>query len=78
MSRLSLIDLAGSEQATSQIERRSEGAFINKSLLTLEKVIASLTSEAKQKCVSFFLPNALPARDSFLAVFSSPFPLFLN
>lgn len=31
MSRLSLIDLAGSEQATSQMERRSEGAFINKS-----------------------------------------------
>ena len=30
MSRLSLIDLAGSEQATSQMERRSEGAFINK------------------------------------------------
>ncbi|KAK4696150.1 hypothetical protein P7C70_g8423, partial [Phenoliferia sp. Uapishka_3] len=30
MSRLSLIDLAGSEQATSQTERRSEGAFINK------------------------------------------------
>jgi hypothetical protein len=30
MSRLTLIDLAGSEQATSQSERRSEGAFINK------------------------------------------------
>jgi hypothetical protein len=62
MSRLSLIDLAGSEQATSQIERRSEGAFINKSLLTLEKVIASLTSEAKQKYVPFSFPTSfLPA-----------------
>lgn len=42
-SRLSLIDLAGSEKATSQAERRVEGAFINKSLLTLEKVIGALT-----------------------------------
>lgn len=30
MSTLSLIDLAGSESATSDLERRSEGAFINK------------------------------------------------
>lgn len=37
-SSLSLIDLAGSERATSQAERRAEGAFINRSLLTLEKV----------------------------------------
>lgn len=44
-SRLSLIDLAGSEKATSQADRRVEGAFINKSLLTLEKVIAALTEE---------------------------------
>ena len=29
-SRLSLIDLAGSESATSQASRRAEGAFINK------------------------------------------------
>lgn len=35
MSRLSLIDLAGSEQATSQTERRSEGAFINKRFVEL-------------------------------------------
>ncbi|GAA5848696.1 hypothetical protein JCM9279_002743 [Rhodotorula babjevae] len=65
MSRLSLIDLAGSEQATSQMERRSEGAFINKSLLTLEKVIASLTSEAKQK------PH-VPYRDSKLTQILQP------
>ena len=44
-SRLSLIDLAGSEKATSQADRRVEGAFINKSLLTLEKVIAALTED---------------------------------
>ncbi|GAA6004558.1 uncharacterized protein JCM10292_005672 [Rhodotorula paludigena] len=65
MSKLSLIDLAGSEQATSQMERRSEGAFINKSLLTLEKVIASLTSEAKQK------PH-VPYRDSKLTQILQP------
>lgn len=44
-SQLSLIDLAGSEKATSQADRRVEGAFINKSLLTLEKVIAALTED---------------------------------
>ncbi|KAM0789736.1 hypothetical protein ACM66B_006591 [Microbotryomycetes sp. NB124-2] len=65
MSRLSLIDLAGSEQATSQAERRSEGAFINKSLLTLEKVIASLTEDSKRK------PH-VPYRDSKLTQILQP------
>ncbi|GAA6008412.1 hypothetical protein JCM10207_000117 [Rhodosporidiobolus poonsookiae] len=65
MSRLSLIDLAGSEQAVSQADRRAEGAFINKSLLTLEKVIASLTSDAKQK------PH-VPYRDSKLTQILQP------
>ncbi|GAA5901341.1 uncharacterized protein JCM6883_000184 [Sporobolomyces salmoneus] len=63
MSRLSLIDLAGSEQATSQMERRSEGAFINKSLLTLEKVIASLTDAKK---------SHVPYRDSKLTQILQP------
>ncbi|GAA5834148.1 hypothetical protein JCM3766R1_004472 [Sporobolomyces carnicolor] len=63
MSRLSLIDLAGSEQATSQMERRSEGAFINKSLLTLEKVIASLTDGKK---------SHVPYRDSKLTQILQP------
>lgn len=53
-SRLSLIDLAGSEKATSQADRRVEGAFINKSLLTLEKVIAALTEDkARSACLSY-------------------------
>ncbi|SCZ97980.1 BZ3500_MvSof-1268-A1-R1_Chr3-3g06498 [Microbotryum saponariae] len=65
MSRLSLIDLAGSEQATSQLERRNEGAFINKSLLTLEKVIASLTDGSKIK------PH-VPYRDSKLTQILQP------
>lgn len=44
VSELSLIDLAGSERYVSQgATRRAEGAFINKSLLTLGKVIYHLT-----------------------------------
>lgn len=40
---LSLCDLAGSERATSSVERRKEGAFINKSLLALSTVINKLS-----------------------------------
>lgn len=40
---LSLCDLAGSERATSSLERRKEGAFINKSLLALSTVINKLS-----------------------------------
>lgn len=45
VSQLNLIDLAGSEKASMDVERRKEGAFINKSLLTLGTVIAKLTEE---------------------------------
>ncbi|KAG0331305.1 hypothetical protein BG000_011034 [Podila horticola] len=45
VSQLNLIDLAGSEKASSDVERRKEGAFINKSLLTLGTVISKLTEE---------------------------------
>ncbi|KAL1962291.1 hypothetical protein VTN77DRAFT_9834 [Rasamsonia byssochlamydoides] len=48
VSTLSLIDLAGSERAAENKERRQEGAHINKSLLTLGTVIARL-SENKDK-----------------------------
>jgi centromeric protein E len=48
VSTLSLIDLAGSERAAENKERRTEGAHINKSLLTLGTVIARL-SETKDK-----------------------------
>lgn len=47
ISQLNLIDLAGSERAASQAERRKEGAFINKSLLTLGTVIGKLTEPAE-------------------------------
>lgn len=48
ISQLSLIDLAGSEKYVSQGgDRRTEGAHINKSLLTLGKVIFALSEEKK-------------------------------
>lgn len=42
-SMLYMCDLAGSERAVSQVERRKEGAYINKSLLTLGTVISRLS-----------------------------------
>ena len=45
VSTLSLIDLAGSERAAESKERRTEGAHINKSLLTLGTVISRLSGE---------------------------------
>lgn len=45
VSTLSLIDLAGSEKAAENKERRTEGSHINKSLLTLGTVIARLSGE---------------------------------
>ncbi|KAL8696001.1 MAG: hypothetical protein Q9224_003025 [Gallowayella concinna] len=45
VSTLSMIDLAGSERAADNKERRMEGAHINKSLLTLGTVIARLSGE---------------------------------
>ena len=45
VSTLSLIDLAGSERAAENKERRQEGAHINKSLLTLGTVIARLSGD---------------------------------
>ncbi|KAF2158884.1 hypothetical protein M409DRAFT_30670 [Zasmidium cellare ATCC 36951] len=45
VSTLSLIDLAGSEKAADNKERRTEGAHINKSLLTLGTVIGKLSGD---------------------------------
>lgn len=49
VSTLSLIDLAGSERAAENKERRTEGAHINKSLLTLGTVIGRLAGEDDEK-----------------------------
>ncbi|KAL7748632.1 Kinesin-like protein kip2 [Sorochytrium milnesiophthora] len=57
VSLLNLIDLAGSEKAASNVDRRKEGAYINKSLLTLGSVIAKLTEERS---------SHIPYRDSKL------------
>ncbi|KAI8980520.1 kinesin motor domain-containing protein [Pilobolus umbonatus] len=59
ISQLNLIDLAGSEKATSNEERRKEGAYINKSLLTLGTVISKLTEPGKTQ-------GHIPFRDSKL------------
>ncbi|KAF8877088.1 P-loop containing nucleoside triphosphate hydrolase protein [Infundibulicybe gibba] len=47
-SVLSLIDLAGSEKATSDKERTREGKYINTSLLTLGTVIGTLADNASR------------------------------
>ena len=60
VSQLNLIDLAGSERAASQMDRRKEGAYINKSLLTLGTVIAKLTETPASNDVH------VPYRDSKL------------
>ncbi|KAF8342401.1 kinesin-domain-containing protein [Amanita rubescens] len=48
-SVLSLIDLAGSEKATSDKERTREGRYINTSLLTLGSVIGTLADNASKR-----------------------------
>ena len=45
ISRLHLIDLAGSEKAAFDNERQKEGSYINRSLLTLGTVISRLTTQ---------------------------------
>lgn len=45
----SLIDLAGSEKATSDKARTAEGKFINTSLLALKQVIATIAKNETKK-----------------------------
>ncbi|KAI9748301.1 MAG: oligomeric, coiled-coil, peripheral membrane protein [Chaenotheca gracillima] len=70
VSTLSLIDLAGSERAAESKERRTEGAHINKSLLTLGTVIARLSGDADKASSSTDKDHKdgkhLPYRDSKL------------
>jgi Kinesin motor domain len=49
--------LAGSEKSTEDLERRKEGAYINRSLLTLGTVISKLTEKGEEH---------IPFRDSKL------------
>lgn len=69
VSTLSLIDLAGSEKAAENKERRTEGSHINKSLLTLGTVIARLSSDKEKAEAGKAVPKGdkhLPYRDSKL------------
>ncbi|ERE74316.1 kinesin-like protein KIF14-like protein [Cricetulus griseus] len=64
-SRINLIDLAGSERCTTAHtsgERLKEGVSINKSLLTLGKVISALSDQASGKRVF------IPYRESVLTL----------
>jgi centromeric protein E len=66
VSTLSLIDLAGSERAAENKERRTEGAHINKSLLTLGTVISKLSVDKDGKPIADKDGKHLPYRDSKL------------
>lgn len=72
VSTLSLIDLAGSERAAENKERRTEGAHINRSLLTLGTVIARLSSVDKEGNGKDKDGNHLPYRDSKLTRLLQP------
>lgn len=65
---LSLCDLAGSEKATSSVERRKEGSFINKSLLALSTVINKLSFSSKTGSLN----EHIPYRDSKLTRLLQP------
>jgi hypothetical protein len=70
VSQLNLIDLAGSEKAATDIDRRKEGAYINKSLLTLGTVISRLTETPRLIASGHMAgtpsPGHIPYRDSKL------------
>jgi len=62
MSVLTLVDLAGSEKVVSDsLLRRREGAYINKSLLTLGNIVSQLSGRKKGEKIGY-----LPYRDSKL------------
>lgn len=73
VSTLSLIDLAGSERAADNKDRRTEGAHINKSLLTLGTVIARLSGNKDKTGNSTDKDGKhLPYRDSKLTRLLQP------
>ena len=73
VSTLSLIDLAGSERAAENKERRTEGAHINKSLLTLGTVIARLSGDKDKNGNPISKDGKhLPYRDSKLTRLLQP------
>ncbi|KZT43759.1 kinesin-domain-containing protein [Sistotremastrum suecicum HHB10207 ss-3] len=69
-SVLSLIDLAGSEKATSDKDRTREGKYINTSLLTLGTVIGTLAENATKSSKS--KADHVPFRNSKLTRMLQP------
>ena len=69
VSMLNFCDLAGSERATSDSDRRKEGSFINKSLLALGTVITKLSENSTSGSVN---NSHIPYRDSKLTRFLQP------
>jgi len=68
VSALTLIDLAGSEKVVSDSAmRKREGAYINKSLLTLGTIISKLSERKKGEKIGY-----LPYRDSKLTRILEP------
>jgi hypothetical protein len=65
VSALNLIDLAGSERASESLDRRKEGGYINKSLLTLGNVISKLSEKKADRL-------HVPYRDSKLTRILEP------
>jgi centromeric protein E len=59
-----MIDLAGSEKASIQDQRRKEGAYINKSLLTLGTVISRLTAKSSHSPTTSPTPHSSPSTTS--------------
>ncbi|KAG5183781.1 P-loop containing nucleoside triphosphate hydrolase protein [Tribonema minus] len=75
VSTLSLVDLAGSESAklsNTRGERQLEGAFINRSLLTLGHIIYKLTEEDRSGRANEDFQKHLPYRDSKLTRLLQP------
>ncbi|KAL0609096.1 Kinesin-like protein KIF14 [Plecturocebus cupreus] len=78
-SRINLIDLAGSERcsaAHTSGDRLKEGVSINKSLLTLGKVISALSEQANQKRV--FIPYQSLGGNSKTAMIATISPAASN
>ncbi|KAG0418192.1 Kinesin-like protein KIP2, partial [Dictyocoela roeselum] len=59
VSVLNLIDLAGSEKAADDRERRMEGAYINRSLLALGSVVENLISNTNSENVYSETPDKI-------------------
>ncbi|CAK9439628.1 uncharacterized protein LODBEIA_P37280 [Lodderomyces beijingensis] len=67
---LSLCDLAGSERASTSLERRKEGSYINKSLLALSNVINKLSASTNTS--GYSMDTHISYRDSKLTRLLQP------